>query len=130
MYILPFTNITTFLRVYKIRASSPLTSIYGTFSHNGKEYSIGIPNSDNPVLIKIILDNYDEILSKKIALMNIESKYKAQNIKLIKTNEDEKYWLFEMTFDGLGYKKDKYESMHKQVKVFKEDGYDLIEDIK
>lgn len=108
----------------------PLTSINGTFLHNGNMYNINIPNDNSPVNIKIKLDNYDKDISEKIAIKNLVANYSAKDIKIVNITDNDYQWIFEIHFMGIEYRKSNYIVIKKSVKVFKEEGYTLIEDLK
>lgn len=109
----------------------PLTGIYGTFTHNGNEYGINIPNdSDYPVRIRILLDSYGSELAGKIAIMNIELRYNGKNINIKKTEENDYEWKFHIEFEGEDYSNRESGKMKKLVSVSKNDGDYVIDDIK
>jgi hypothetical protein len=109
---------------------APLTSISGTFTHEGNEYGIIIPPDNDPVEIKVKLDSYDRDITEKIAIKNLEAKFIAKDIKIVNVTENDYEWKFEIQFKGIDYRKSDYSKMKKSVKVSKRDGYEMIEDIK
>lgn len=104
----------------------PLTSIYGTFHHNGNEYSLIIPNDSKPAIIKIVLDKYGKKLAEKMAVRIIESRYEARNIEIKERRSSVFDWEFEIWFSGIEYRTKKRKVMRKKIKIGKTDGFESI----
>lgn len=106
---------------------APISSMSATFIHNGSEYDMNIPGDDSPVEIKIKLSSYDKDIAEIIAIKNLEASFKAKDIEVNKVIDKGYKWIFETSFKGIEYRRDKYTDIKRIVNVHKEGGNHVYE---